>query len=69
MAKGWVEGLRRKERKSSSSEFAMVFKMGRRRGLQAGERVKEAITYIFTPVDFFRDIEGLNFGACSTRLA
>ena len=34
MTKGWVEGLRRKERKSSGSEFAMVFKMGRRKRIQ-----------------------------------
>ena len=39
------------------------------RGLQARERIKKAITYVFTPVDFFRDLEGLNLGASSTRLA
>ena len=30
MAKGWVEGFRRKERKASGLEFAMVFEMRRR---------------------------------------
>ena len=35
ITEGWVVGLRRKERKSSGGEVAIVFRMGRRYGWEA----------------------------------